>query len=64
MTYCLFGFLGFFGGKGSYGLGDWVVVLVGCAVFGETGAPARGANIFFCFAMQVGLAPTALHIVD
>ncbi len=34
MTFVL-AFCGFFGGKGSDGLGDWVVVLVGCAVFGK-----------------------------
>jgi len=65
-------FCGFFGGKGSDGLWDWVVVLVGCAVFGEqcacgatrgrreTGSPAA-TTCFFCFAIRVVLAPLALH---
>ena len=73
MTFVL-AFGGFFGGKGSDGLGDWVVVLVDCAVFErqcacgatrdwrETGSPAA-TTCFFCFAMRVVLAPAALHIV-
>ena len=113
--------MAFFGGKGSDGLGNDLVVLVGCAVFGEqcafgatqgwreTGSPAATTCFFvlpcgwvwrlrrdillvaacllwgdnapsalhkvggrqgrlrrlhvFCFAMRVGLAPSALHIV-
>ena len=34
------------------------------AVGGRQGRPRGGAYIFFCFAMRVGLAPAALHIVD
>jgi len=75
LTYCLFGFLWLFlGGKGSDGFGDWLCVLVGCAVFGEQCAcgatrgwwrdrVAYGDYIFLRFAMRVGLAPAARHIV-